>query len=100
SQAKNEIKQYFKKQKREENITKGKELVDKELHADGIDLKEAYTTENIKRVMNKYNFVSEDDMFAAAGYHGISAALIATRVYNKNRKEKEKEQLVEKVLEE
>ncbi|HIS29386.1 MAG TPA: bifunctional (p)ppGpp synthetase/guanosine-3',5'-bis(diphosphate) 3'-pyrophosphohydrolase [Candidatus Avamphibacillus intestinigallinarum] len=100
SQAKNKIKQYFKKQKREENITKGKELVDKELRADGIDLKEAYTAENIERVMNKYNFTSEDDMFAAAGYQGISAALIATRLSDKIRKEKEKEQLVEKVLEE
>src|SRR5699024_4028010 len=91
---------YFKKQKREENITKGKELVDKELRADGIDLKEAYTAENIERVMNQYNFTSEDDMFAAAGYQGISAALIATRLSDKIRKEKEKEQLVEKVLEE
>src|SRR5699024_281094 len=100
SQAKNKIKQYFKKQKREENITKGKELVDKELRADGIDLKEAYTAENIERVMNKYNFTSEDDMFAAAGYQGISAALIATRLSDKIRKEKEKEQLVEEVLEE
>src|SRR5699024_12447885 len=68
--------------------------------ADGIDLKEAYTTENIERVMNKYNFVIEYDMFAAAGYQGISAALIATRLSDKIRKEKEKEQLVEKVLEE
>jgi len=100
SQAKNKIRQYFKKQKREENIAKGKEQVEKEIRADGIEPKEVMTTDNIKLVLEKFNFANVDDMFAAAGYQGISAALIATRLSDKVRKTKEKEQLAEKVLEE
>jgi len=100
SQAKNKIRQYFKKQKREENIAKGKEQVEKEIRADGIEPKEVMTPDNIKLVLEKFNFANVDDMFAAAGYQGISAALIATRLSDKVRKTKEKEQLAEKVLEE
>lgn len=99
SQAKNKIRQFFKKQKREENIAKGKELVEKEIRADGVEPKEVLTPDNIRVVLDKFNFTSVDDMFAAAGYQGISAALIATRLTDKVRKHKEKE-LTEKVIEE
>ena len=50
SQAKNKIKQFFKTQLREENIIKGKELVEKEIQKLEFDLKEVLTPENIKRV--------------------------------------------------
>jgi len=100
SQAKNKIRQFFKKQKREENIAKGKELVDKEIRADGVEPKEVMTSDNIKMVLDKFNFSTIDDLYAAAGYQGISAALVATRLTEKVRKTKEKEQLAERVLEE
>src|SRR5699024_8078343 len=63
SQAKNKIRQFFKKQRREENIRKGKELVDKEIRALDIEPKDALTQENIERVNEKFNFSSEDDMY-------------------------------------
>src|SRR5699024_10906553 len=46
SQAKNKIKQFFKKQRKEENITKGKELVEKEILDMGISLQEALSPAN------------------------------------------------------
>lgn len=99
SQAKNKIRQFFKRQKREEHITKGKELVDKVIRDEGLEFKEVYTQKNLKRVMDKYNFTTEDDMFAAAGYQGISAALLATRLGDSVRKVKLKEEAAEKTLE-
>lgn len=99
SQAKNRIRQFFKKQKRHENIIKGKELVDKEIRALDITPKEVLIQENIERAMEKFNFKSEDDMFAAVGYQGITAASIATRLTDNIMKTKREEELIKKVQE-
>lgn len=92
SQAKNKIRQFFKKQRREENVEKGRELVEKEIKNMDFDLKEILTSENLKRVSEKFNFSNDEDMYAAVGYNGITAAQIATRLTEKLRKQKEKEQ--------
>ena len=49
SQAKNKIRAFFKKQRREENIEKGKELVEKEIRGMEFDLKEILTPDNLKK---------------------------------------------------
>ncbi|KRF60849.1 bifunctional (p)ppGpp synthetase/guanosine-3',5'-bis(diphosphate) 3'-pyrophosphohydrolase [Peribacillus sp. FSL K6-1552] len=92
SQAKNKIRQFFKKQRREENIEKGKELVEKEIKIMEFDLKEILTSENIKRVSDKFNFLNEEDMYAAVGYNGITALQVANRLTEKWRKQKMVEQ--------
>ena len=56
SQAKNKIRQFFKKQRREENIEKGRELVEKEIKAMEFDVKEILTAENLKRVLRNSIF--------------------------------------------
>ncbi|MDF0726805.1 bifunctional (p)ppGpp synthetase/guanosine-3',5'-bis(diphosphate) 3'-pyrophosphohydrolase [Cytobacillus sp. S13-E01] len=92
SQAKNKIRQFFKKQRRDENLDKGKELVEKEIKNLEFDVKEVLTTENLRRVAEKFNFSNEEDMYAAVGYNGITAAQIATRLTEKWRKKRDKEQ--------
>jgi GTP diphosphokinase / guanosine-3',5'-bis(diphosphate) 3'-diphosphatase len=98
SQAKTKIKQFFKKQQKDENILKGKELVEREIRNFGIQPKEVYTTDNLNRVSEKFNFANEEDMFAAVGYQGITAAQIATRLTEKIRKQKQQEQDLEQTL--
>lgn len=98
SQAKSRIKQFFKKQRREENIIKGKESVEKEIRGMNIQPKEVLTQENLKRVFDKFNFSNEEDLYAAVGYQGITAALVATRLTDKIRKEREKEESINKIL--
>lgn len=100
SQAKNKIKQFFKKQRKEENIEKGKAEIEKGIQELGFTPKEVLTPENIKKVCKKFNFVNEDDLYAAVGYQGITAALIVTRLTNQLRKEKESEQKLEEKIEE
>ncbi|ODG90275.1 MULTISPECIES: bifunctional (p)ppGpp synthetase/guanosine-3',5'-bis(diphosphate) 3'-pyrophosphohydrolase [Bacillaceae] len=89
SHAKNKIRQYFKKQRREENVEKGKELVEKEIKALECDLKEVLTSENLKRVAEKFNFSNAEDMYAAVGYNGITATQIAHRLTDRFRKRTE-----------
>ena len=95
SQAKNKIRAFFKKQRREENIEKGRELVEKEIRAMEFDVKEILVPENIKRVAEKFNFVNEEDMYAAVGYNGITALQVANRLTEKWRKKRDQEQVVE-----
>lgn len=92
SQAKNKIRQFFKKQRKEENIAKGKELVEKEIRNMEFDLKEILTAENTKKVAEKFNFTNEDDMYAAVGYNGITALQVANRLTEKWRRQRNLEQ--------
>ncbi|WP_251549322.1 RelA/SpoT family protein [Neobacillus muris] len=92
SQAKNKIRAFFKKQRREENIEKGKELVEKEIRSMEFDVKEILTPENLKKVAEKFNFTNEEDMYAAVGYNGVTALQVANRLTEKWRKKRDQEQ--------
>jgi len=92
SQAKNKIRAFFKKQRREENVIKGKELVEKEIRTMEFDIKEILTPDNLKKVAEKFNFSNEEDMYAAVGYNGVTALQVANRLTEKWRKKRDKEQ--------
>lgn len=95
STARSKIKQFFKKEKREESIEKGKELVESEIKKQGFEPKQIFTEENLKTVAQKFNFNGEEDMYAAVGYGGITAAQITTRLLDKIKKEQQKDAPVE-----
>ena len=85
----------LKKQRRDENIEKGRELVEKEVRSLEYEMKEVLAPDNLKRVAEKFNFANEEDMFAAVGYNGITASQIVTRLTDKFRKQREEEEIVE-----
>ncbi|WML45511.1 bifunctional (p)ppGpp synthetase/guanosine-3',5'-bis(diphosphate) 3'-pyrophosphohydrolase [Neobacillus sp. PS3-40] len=92
SQAKNKIRAFFKKQRRDENVDKGKELIEKEIRSMEFDIKEIFTLDNLKKVAEKFNFSNEEDMYAAVGYNGITALQVANRLTEKLRKKRDQEQ--------
>ncbi|GHH97145.1 RelA/SpoT family protein [Neobacillus kokaensis] len=92
SQAKNKIRAFFKKQRREENVVKGKELVEREIRSMEFDTKEILTADNLKKVAEKFNFTNEEDMYAAVGYNGVTALQVANRLTEKWRKKRDQEQ--------
>lgn len=91
TQAKNKIRHFFKKQRRDDNIEKGQADIAQQIAELGYTTKEVLTNENLKRIFDKFNFNTIEDMYAAVGYQGITAALIVTRLTDKLRKEKEME---------
>ncbi|WP_066050013.1 RelA/SpoT family protein [Robertmurraya korlensis] len=93
SQAKNKIRQFFKKQRKDENVEKGREQVEKEIRSMDFDVKEILTPENVKRVSEKFNFFHDDDLYAAVGYNGITALQVANRLTEKWRKKRDLEQV-------
>ncbi|MED4370903.1 bifunctional (p)ppGpp synthetase/guanosine-3',5'-bis(diphosphate) 3'-pyrophosphohydrolase [Bacillus licheniformis] len=97
SQAKHKIRQFFKKQRREENVEKGRELVEKEIKNLDFEVKDVLTAENLQKVADKFNFANEEDMYAAVGYNGITAAQVANRLTEKERKIRDQEEQVKSV---
>lgn len=97
TQAKNKIKQFFKKQLRVDNVQVGKDLIDKEIKAQEFVPKEILTTESIKRVCEKFNFAGEDDMYAAVGFGGITAQQVVNRLAERQRKKREQDEALEKI---
>lgn len=90
SQARNKIRNWFKKQGREESVAKGREMVEALLKKQDIDPREVLNSERDQEVAGKFNFPEAEDMFAAVGYGGISAAQVVNRLVEGLKKEEEK----------
>lgn len=90
-ETKNKIKQWFKKQNRSENVNKGRESLEKEAKRLGYDWKEFASAEALNEVSKKH-FGTEEDLFAAIGYGGITVNAVVVRlveIYKRKHKEAE-----------
>ena len=80
SEARNKIRAWFKKEKREENIAAGREELEKEFRRSSISLTEQQEEEFLAYLAEKQQMKNVDDFLAAIGYGGISLAKIAPRI--------------------
>ncbi len=99
SSAKTRIQQWFKKTEREENIEKGKDILNKEIKKIGIQHNELLKPEFIQIVLNRYNYNTVEDMYANIGFGGISPNKILTRLLEEYKKEHQEEVIEEKIQE-
>ncbi|WP_413486068.1 RelA/SpoT family protein [Brochothrix thermosphacta] len=88
SQAKNKIRQYFKRLVKDETVEKGKESLEKELLAHSFNPKEFMTDDNLAHIIDRFNFRDEDDLYAAIGYNSVTALQIMNRLTEKVRRER------------
>ena len=80
NQARTKIKQWFKKEKREENIVHGKASFESEMKRVGLPITAATDPELEGQLLKKLSFDTWDDMFAAIGYGGLTAAKAVGRI--------------------
>lgn len=97
SKAKNKIKRFFKLQDREVNIIKGRDMLEKQLNDMQFQPKNFLTKNNIKMLLERFNFTSEDDLYAAVGFGELTALVIANRLTEKERRDRENEKKVQEV---
>jgi len=95
SHARAKIRQWFKKEKREENVIKGREMLERELWRIGLDSSEWMTEDKLQEVAKKFSFNDVEDMMSAIGLGGITAAQVCTRLTEKLRKEAEEAQQIQ-----
>lgn len=100
SQAKSKINQWFKKVNKEENMIKGKELIEKEAKKKGLVLSELLTPERMHNVMSRYAFKDWDSMCAAVGHGGLKEGQIVNRLNELYQKEVKKHNKIENILNE
>ena len=98
SQTKSKIKAFFKKAAREENLIKGEILLKDEIKANNYDIDEVLTQENIEIALNRYKFVTLEELYVSIGYGGISANKVFARLTEKIRKEKQTQEKLEKLV--
>jgi guanosine-3',5'-bis(diphosphate) 3'-pyrophosphohydrolase len=95
SHARSKIKQWFKKERREENVVKGKEAIERELKRLGYEPSVLMTEDKLQDAAGKFNFNDIEDMLAGVGFGGITAAQICTKLTEKLRRETEESNVLE-----
>ncbi|NLM05019.1 MAG: bifunctional (p)ppGpp synthetase/guanosine-3',5'-bis(diphosphate) 3'-pyrophosphohydrolase [Clostridiales bacterium] len=80
SQAKTKIRQWFKKERREENIIRGRDLLEKELKRQGINPVIVLQTKPLTQVAKKLSLNTDEDLYAVLGYGGITFAQIMPKI--------------------
>jgi len=86
SQARNKINAWFKKEKREENIVLGKEMIEKELKRQGLSQLELDSPDYISKLVRRYGYASTDDLYANIGYGGLVLSNVITKLKDEYKK--------------
>ena len=97
--AKNKIQGWFKKTQREENIEKGRDLIEKEIKRIGISYNKIFKNEYVDVALERYKFNSVEDMYAAVGFGAISATKVIAKMLEAYKKDNQDE-FIEQTLEE
>ena len=80
NQARIKIRQWYKKERREENIVTGRSMFESELKRTGISLAAITSEEVLPHLLKKVGSGSLDDLYAAIGYGGISSLKVIGRI--------------------
>lgn len=78
--ARTKIKQWFKKERREENIARGKEMFEAELRNKGLRMDDITGEDILPQLLKKVSYTSLDEMYAAIGYGGMAATRAVNRI--------------------
>ncbi|MDD2421742.1 MAG: bifunctional (p)ppGpp synthetase/guanosine-3',5'-bis(diphosphate) 3'-pyrophosphohydrolase [Heliobacteriaceae bacterium] len=87
SNARNRIRQWFKKEQREELVERGREILERELRRQQLDPGEVLKPERVAEVCKRYNFLSGDDLFLGLGDGAITVNPVIMRLKEELKKE-------------
>lgn len=88
------IRQFFKREMKEENVKTGKAMLEEEAKRRGYSLGELLTEDSFLVLSSKMSFNSQDEMFASVGYGAVSTSQVIVKLVDFFRKLKPKEEIV------
>ena len=83
--AKAKIRQFFKRELKDEYIRTGKSMIERDAKHRGIAVSELLTSEGIQAVCDRYMFSNVDEMYAAVGYGSISLQQVMLKLIATNK---------------
>jgi GTP pyrophosphokinase len=95
--AKNRIKQWFKKANREENIQKGREMLEDAAKRQSLDIASLMKPEFYNEILKRLTLPSLDELYSAIGYGGISSGQVLHKLAELKRKEDKLEEMQERL---
>ena len=99
TQAKNKINQWFKKELKEDNILKGKEMLAQYARAKGFKIANYTKNQYLEAVLRKYGFRDWDSVLAAIGHGGLKEGQVFNKLVEAYDKENKKNLTDEQVFE-
>ena len=103
SQAKNKINQWFKSEFKEDNIVKGRELIERYCKMKGVNISDLTKHEFVAKVLAKFNLKEWNAVLAAIGHGSIKEGHVVNRLIEeydkKNKKPLTNEQILEEIAE-
>lgn len=100
SHARNKIRQWFKKERREENIEKGREMLERETKRHGFPLSDFLKIKYLNAILKPLSQNTVEDLYAALGYGGLTMGQVFPRIkekYDSDHKQSIKDEKIEKI---
>ncbi|MCQ2457262.1 MAG: bifunctional (p)ppGpp synthetase/guanosine-3',5'-bis(diphosphate) 3'-pyrophosphohydrolase [Clostridia bacterium] len=88
-QAKAKIRQFLKKELKEENIELGKSMIERECTHRGVRPSDLLRSEYFETILKKYSFADVEDIYGAVGYGGMSAVYVVTKLMEEQKAREE-----------
>ncbi len=98
SQAKNKINQWFRQERKEDNIVKGKEMLSSYCKAKGLEQSDLMKPAYMDRVMRKYGFRDWDSVMAALGHGGLKEGQVVNKLLEGYQQDHRKEVTDEEII--
>lgn len=86
-QAKTQIRAWFKRQAKEENISKGKENLEREVKRAGFEWQQLFRSDYLAKVFKRFSINTLEDLYASVGYGGVTAMQIINRLVDLYKKD-------------
>ena len=86
------IKQFFKREMKDENVKTGKSMLEAEARRRGVNFNELLTEEAFMQIASKMSFSNQEEMFASVGYGAVSVNQILVKLIDYYRKHQPKTQ--------
>ena len=87
SSARAKIKQFFKREMKDENVKIGRSMLEAEAKHRGYNLSDILTEDSFAKISEKFSFFSQDEMFASIGYGAITVNQVLFKLIDFYRKE-------------
>ena len=99
TEARSKIRQWFKKERKDENIVNGRSAFDAELRHCGISMKDVLDPEFLPVLLKKVAYPTLDDLYAAIGYGGFTAQKAVSRIQGELQRRQQQRQQEQLLLE-